>query len=117
MIKLFLLKPNFPDLKINLNGQLYYCPHCAMVEGILPYYPHIRKVIEIIYVDFKRPRDIIIDLLGEENQGCPVLIIANNNNDADSSYFKDYGNYKFLNSAILISRYLAERFSIALPHP
>jgi len=48
MTKLFLLKPNFSDIKLN-ESEVYYCPHCAMIEGILKYYPFLEEMIEINY--------------------------------------------------------------------
>jgi hypothetical protein len=33
-------------------------------------------MIDIVKVDFPRPRPAIIEVLGEENQGCPCLILA-----------------------------------------
>ncbi|WP_341835730.1 DUF3088 family protein [Chitinophaga pollutisoli] len=56
MIQLFLLKPDFPDEKLSLPGQTYYCPACAWIEGILHYYPFLRDRMEVIHVDFPRPR-------------------------------------------------------------
>jgi protein-disulfide isomerase len=118
MDKLFLLYPNFKDEKIDNVGISYYCPHCAMIEGIIQYYPQLKDLLEIIYVDFKRPREIIIDLIGEENQGCPVLIIEKNTKEnIDTSYFKTYHNQLFVNSTSLIAKYLSEKHKIGLPHP
>ena len=78
---LFLLNPNFNDKRLTPLKQAYYCPHCAMIEGILHYYPELRDSVEIVYVDFPRPRNAIIELLGEENQGCPVLLIKAQENE------------------------------------
>jgi hypothetical protein len=74
MKKLFLLKPDFHDANRDPN-QKYFCPDCAFVEGLLSYYPRLRDEIEVTYVDFARPRKVLVDLLGEANQSCPVLIL------------------------------------------
>ena len=117
MDRLFLLNPGFKDLNLDQN-QRYYCPHCAMIEGILQYYPHLKEELDIDYVDFARPRTAVVELLGEENQGCPVLIIHPEENEGiDVSYFKSHGQLLFVNSAGLIAQYLAAKFGIALPHP
>ncbi|MBW8331215.1 MAG: DUF3088 domain-containing protein [Prolixibacteraceae bacterium] len=74
MEKLFLLKPDFQDINRNPETK-YFCPPCALIEGILSFYPRLRNELEITYVDFVRPRPAIIELIGAENQGCPVLIL------------------------------------------
>lgn len=117
MTKLFLLKPGFTDSNADNAGKLYYCPHNALIEGVIKYYPQLEQLIEIHQVDFKRPRPEIIELIGEENQSCPVLIIDNKqNNNADTSYFTSYGDKLFVNSTELITKYLADKFGIGIAH-
>ena len=73
--KLYLIKPDFID-----NGQgPFYCPDSLAVEGMLGFYPQLREQIDVQYVEFQRPREVIIRELGEENQGLPVLIIDEKN--------------------------------------
>ena len=115
--KLFLLKPDFTDNNSDTNGKLYYCPHCAMIEGVLKYYPQLKKKIEIEYVDFEKPRQAIVDLIGEENQSCPVLIIdIENINDYVSSYFNRFKNKLFVNSTDLITRFFSDNFGTGHLH-
>jgi Protein of unknown function (DUF3088) len=49
---LFLLKHDFHDGP----GQPIYCPECAQISGVLHYYPQLRHVLDLRYVDFPRPR-------------------------------------------------------------
>ena len=117
-MQLFLLHPNFVDAKIDDHAQRYYCPHCALIEGILHYYPSIRNAITVNYVDFIRPRQSIIALIGEENQSCPVLILDKEEaSDINTSYFKNYKELFFINSTELIARFFSERFGVAQMHP
>ena len=74
MKKLFLLKPNFRDFN-RVDGKLYFCPDCAIIEGLLSYYPRLRNELEVHYLDFARPRKVLVDLLGDANQSCPVLVL------------------------------------------
>ncbi len=53
-----------------------YCPDCALIEGVLAYHPALRQALDIRYVDFARPRQAIVDLIGEAEQGCPMLLVA-----------------------------------------
>lgn len=100
MKKLFLLKPDFQDVNRNPESN-YFCPNCAIIEGILSYYPQLKDDIEVTRVDFPRPRPAIVELIGEENQSCPVLV-------------KEDGS--FINETKDIIRYLVDTYHIAKPH-
>jgi hypothetical protein len=100
MKKLFLLKPSFKDVNRSADA-LYICPPCTMIEGILSYYPRLRQELEVSYVDFQRPRPAIVELIGESNQSCPVIILE------DGS---------FINEPDDIIRHLVDHHSIGKPH-
>ncbi len=70
--QLYLLSPGF------MNGGLgpLYCGDSVSVEGMLSFFPALRDLVEVHYIDFKRPRSALIDLLGEDHQSVPVLILA-----------------------------------------
>lgn len=53
----------------------WYCPDCALVEGVLNYYPQLRTAIDVRHVDFARPRSVIVDEIGEAYQDCPCLLL------------------------------------------
>lgn len=76
MKKLFLLKADFKDANRD-DGKRYFCPDCVMLEGLLSYYPRLREEMDVNYVNFARPRKVVVDLLGEANQSCPVLVLEN----------------------------------------
>lgn len=115
MDKLFLLKPDFTDNKIDPQERLYYCPDCAMIEGVLSYYPVLREKLEIIYVDFPKPRRPIMDWLGETHQSCPVLIL--DNAEAEYDFIQTANGKRFISSADQILMYLALTYQIGFPHP
>jgi len=118
MEKLFLLNPDFQDIRVDGTDQNYYCPHNAMIEGLLKYYPELKNKLEIIHIDFPRPRQQLVELVGEENQGCPNLVISKNNSImVNTNYFKEYGDYLFINKKELIARYLADKYHIGKIHP
>ncbi len=100
MKKLFLLKPDFQDANYDVDEK-FYCPDCVMIEGLLSYYPKLRKELEVNYLDFERPRQVLVDLLGEANQGCPVLVLE------DGS---------FLNETNGICEYLTQHHQIGKSH-
>lgn len=100
MEKLFLLKPNFQD-KGRSNDTKYFCPPCTLIEGLLSFYPFLRKKLDVSYVDFERPRPSIIELIGEENQSCPVIVLDNGT---------------FINDPDEIMAYLADQYGIGHAH-
>jgi hypothetical protein len=118
MDKLFLLKSNFIDAAIEPKARFYYCPSCAVIEGVLAYYPHLREKLEVIYVDFPRPRTEIVDLLGEAHQGCPVLIIDTTEVEGVSyqGVMESKGRH-FITTTNHIMEYLAGRYGVGFPHP
>lgn len=68
---LFLIRANSrPD-----RPEGWYCPDCALVEGVLAYYPQLRAAIDVRHVDFDRPRTAIIALVGEAFQDSPCLLL------------------------------------------
>lgn len=115
MTKLFLLKPDFTDAKLLPEGRVYFCPSCAMVNGMLNYYPQLREQLEVIYVDFQRPRPVLIDLLGDENQSCPVLVL--DEPDGELPNLQSAKGKWFINEPELILEYLAWRYQVGFPHP
>lgn len=67
---LFLLHPRF----LSEQGERQFCPDCMIVEGVLACFPDLRTRLDVRYVDFPRPRQDIVDLVGAAKQGCPMLI-------------------------------------------
>jgi glutathione S-transferase len=57
--------------------------------------------LEVKYVNFARPRPALVDLLGEENQSCPVLVLENGT---------------FINDTNEIIRHLTEYHKIGYSH-
>jgi hypothetical protein len=109
---LFMLNPWFD----NGNQGPFYCPDCGIVEGFLAYNPDIREQIEIISVDFKRPRPKIIEYLGEENQGSPVLVLDDFNQLPEGAKKSFSTGKTFIDDPVLICDYLIKRFKGVRPH-
>jgi Protein of unknown function (DUF3088) len=70
--QLYLLRPGFHNAGL---GPLY-CNDSAPVEGMLSFFPALRTLIDVQYLDFPRPRRLLVDALGDQHQGLPVLILA-----------------------------------------
>ncbi len=67
---LFLLKPGF----VSETGEREYCPDCMLIEGLLNTYPELAARVVVRHVDLPRPRRQIVELVGEAQQGCPMLV-------------------------------------------
>ena len=69
--RLFLLNPDWHDDQ----GGPWFCPAGAYVEGVLAFYPRLREVLDVAYLDHARPRPPVIQQVGEAHQSCPILIL------------------------------------------
>ncbi|MEO7387181.1 MAG: DUF3088 family protein [Gammaproteobacteria bacterium] len=117
--QLFLLKPDFRD---GDQGP-WYCPSCATLEGVLSFYPRLRGLVDVQYLEFPRPRAAVIAAIGAENQGLPVLVVASERGSdpgADAALAgldtHEAQGRRFLQSPSDIGRYLARRHGIGEPH-
>lgn len=109
---LFLLKHDFLD-----GLERYYCPECAEISGVLSYYPALRHVLDVRYVDFARPRPAIVALVGEANQSCPVLVLAEAPDPSVSSVtIGSHDGRRFVSGAKEIGAYLAQVHGTGKPH-
>ena len=113
--QLFLLKPDFTD---GVQGPCY-CPACATLEGVLAFYPRLRPLLTVEYVDFARPRAPVIAAIGAENQGLPALVIGSDP-AADQALagldVREAQGRRFLQSPGDIGRYFARRYGTGTPH-
>ncbi len=111
--RLYLLKPQFMD-----QGKgPYSCPHCAQLVGLMEFYPELKQQLEVRRLDFPRPRAELVDLLGEENQSCPVLVlrVAPETSLAKPLLRQAKGRW-FVEGADEIAAYLARVHGIGIPH-
>jgi hypothetical protein len=100
---LFLISPGFEDPKH--PGVSFVCPFCNQVEGLLASFPALAARLVIHRVGFQRPRQAVIDAVGEQNQGLPLLIFA----DSPPDDAKQYGSAFFIQDSGRILELLADR--------
>lgn len=111
--RLYLLKPDFQD---GDRGP-YFCPGCTQMIGLLEIYPQLKETLEIHPVDFPRPRPELVELLGEENQSCPVLILRQVPADLPPHLPVQRANgHSFVEGANEIATCLAHIHGIGIPH-
>lgn len=111
--RLYLLNPDFMD-----QGRgPYFCPGCAQMVGLLEFYPVLKQHLEIRWLDFLRPRSELIDLLGEEHQSCPVLVLKDTPKGQSSKIaLQEARGRWFVEGANEIATYLAHVQGIGIPH-
>ena len=110
---LYLLKHDFRDGP----GATFYCPECTQITGVLALYPQLRHALDVRYGDFPRPRAEIVELVGEANQSCPVLVIA----DGTRRRLKNvkveaFGDRRFVSGAEEIGNYFSQVHGVGRPH-
>lgn len=79
---LYLYKRDFLDY----GGQHYFCPFCLRVEGLMAMFPEIRHNVDVRYVDFEKPRGELPNLVGEQQQSCPHLLLPGGDDDISGKY-------------------------------
>ncbi|MES0808059.1 DUF3088 domain-containing protein [Roseibium sp. SCPC15] len=97
---LYLLEPGFEDP--SYPDKVFYCWHCALMEGVLASFPELAQKLDVKRIGWSRPRQEIVDLLGEDNQSLPVLVLAEGG---------------FINDKDGILKALSVRHGFPLPHP
>lgn len=105
--KLYVMKPGF----VNAGLGPFYCGDSVSVEGLLGFFPELREKVEVIYIDFPRPRKAIVEQLGEEHQSVPVLILAENSPRAHKAIETAKG-CAFISSEKAIREYLSTTFGL-----
>lgn len=108
---LFLLNPGFT---VQGSGP-HLCPECALIEGLLSYYPQLGQKLNVQRVDFVRPRRALTSLLGEANQACPALVFHKTQAPAQATA-GDF-DYAFISGAKAIIEHLAAHYGVSSPRP
>ena len=107
--ELYLLRPGFYNVGV---GPLY-CGDSLPVEGLLSFFPQLRTLLEVHYLEFPRPRAQLVDALGEGNQGIPVLILADEREIANEDLTpKEANGKRFFADERSIRRYLSAQYSL-----
>ena len=110
---LFMLNP---WMESNDQGP-FYCPGCGVVEGFFAYSMVVKDAIDIVHVDFERPRPLVIEQLGVENQGCPVLVL-NGDGEPPENAKKSFSTGKFfIDDPVEICDFMGKTFDGVRPHP
>ncbi len=97
---LYILAPGFEDPAYPCKT--FYCWHCALMEGVLASFPELADRLDIRRIAWPKPRREVAELLGEDNQSLPVLVLSEGG---------------FINDKDAILAALTERHGFPHPHP
>lgn len=114
--QLFVYRACFRDPA--LGDERWFCPYSAQVIGFLAYFPEVRATIDVVELDFPRPRAALVALLGEGNQAAPMLVLGR---DAPAEApprveVAQFGELRYVSKTIEILRYLAATRGVPGPH-
>lgn len=70
--RLYLLRSGF----MKGDAGPFYCNDSAPVEGMLSFFPQLRQLLDVRYLEFARPRIALIEELGPEHQSLPALVVG-----------------------------------------
>lgn len=92
-------------------SERFACPDCNLLEGLLATAPEgAGQALKVSRVPFERPRQAVIDLLGEQHQGLPVLVLADASQAPPEATL--YQGQAFLNDVTQIARWLARHHGL-----
>ena len=111
--RLFLLKADFEDP--SYPGQRFYCWHCALLEGVLASFPSLSSKIDAERIAWPKPRRAIVEIVGEDNQSVPLLVLAADAPDELAT--GTFRGQRFVADKDAILHALSRRHGIPLPHP
>ncbi len=107
--QLYLLRPGF----FNAGVGPLYCGDSLPVEGLLSFFPQLRTLLEVHYLEFPRPRAVLVQALGAEHQGVPVLVLADGRKLVDEDLIpKEANGKRFFSDEKSIRRYLSTQHDL-----
>lgn len=107
--QLFILAAPFGD-----GGFEWYCNDCATLEGALMVNPHWNDRVDVHRITFPRPRKELVELVGPDWQGLPMLVMDKDRAPGDAIIV---GDFAILQDVRAIGRALTSRHGGAGPHP
>lgn len=108
---LFVYRPGSMD-----HGRSHFCPFSAQVIGFLTYFPQVKDTLEVVELEFAKPRKPLVDLLGERHQAAPMLVLAGKAVAVPGVTIGEANGHEFVEKTLEILKYLAATRSVPAPH-
>ena len=97
-------------------GKSWFCRDCATMEAALSYNPDWEKRLNVQRLAYPRPRWAVIELIGEENQSLPALVLADASKAPEGAKIAANGR-AFITDPKIILRYLTSTYGGVGQHP
>jgi hypothetical protein len=73
----------------------------------------LRTLLDVHYLGFPRPRAVLVEALGSEHQGIPVLVLARDRKVADENLTpKEANGRRYFSDERVIRRYLSAQYDL-----
>ena len=110
--QLFMLRPGF---RVDEAGP-FYCSDAAPIEGLLGFFPELRRLVDVHYLEQPRPRKPLVEILGEDFQGTPVLVLGEGSVPRVQELTPERANGRaFFSDPAAIRRYLSTQYNLPGP--
>lgn len=107
--QLYLLRPGFTNVGLGP----FYCNDSVPVEGLLSFFPQLRTLVDVHYLEFPRPRLTLVEALGEQHQSVPVLVVAPGRTVASEEVqLREAGAHRFIADERSIRNYLSTQYGL-----
>jgi len=113
MDDLYLVNPGFADPAY--PGQTFYCWHCALIEGVLASFPELSANLSVHRIAWPRPRNVLIDVAGADNQSVPLLVLSPG--EPSTHQTGNFNGRALIADKDAILAVLSERHGFPDPHP
>ena len=85
--------------------------------GFLGYYPQVRGTLELVELEFEKPREPLASALGEDHQAAPMLVLGEGApTEVDGVTIAEAKGRRYVEKTKDILRYLAVTRGVPLPH-
>jgi len=110
---LFILDNPFKDMA--LSDENFLCWQCILLEGVLAKFPSQLNELQVKRVAFPRPRALVVEKVGDENQSLPTLVLGEGVLEGHET--GRFGETRFVKGKDEILNALAEIYTIPRVHP
>jgi Protein of unknown function (DUF3088) len=110
--QLFMLRAGF---RVNEAGP-FYCSAALPIEGLLGFFPELRRLVDVHYLEHPRPRKLLVEILGADFQGTPVLVLGEGSVPGAQELTPERANGRvFFSDPAAIRRYLCAQYGLPGP--
>ena len=110
---LYLLKMPFKDAAV--SDEDFYCWTCLLLDGLTQKFSEKLSELDIQRIEFLRPRQKVVDIVGPDNQSLPMLVL--DDNVLIGRETGTFGKTRFIKGKDEILDALTDIYAIPRQHP